>query len=541
MAASSSSGSKAAGKKAKDKVVTLRALLIKAEYTDAAVILKNSKKLTVHKLHKTLPTKGVLYVKPQIRSEPTWVEFIQPHIGGDLTKLRNAGTAAVLLAEVDGRLIAFTFGYGRAMLNLEVWERDFGLKVVLNTVSEKKLRSVDCRNFEELTLQTRRQISQASGFDRFGLNVAQDLVRQVAGVPEDEDNFARRVAGSDGLMFAAPLTLPNLGAKCSELLAAYNSDAYKGKGFGFIDFLQCERDPTRIADLNAKLVGALTAGQFDGLHLAPPEPIDDEDIDCFTFSPAKGADECQELEIEPMLAALGTDEITWANLRALRVCVRHPNSVAPQPKWSVTQCLVYELMDGDTRYVLTCGEWYRIHKDFAEKVASKVTALSKAATLTLPPAPKDQDEGTYNTNVSKSHGFVLLDQRCSRALGDAIEPCDLFTPAKQFVHVKRKTRSATLSHLFSQGAISADCFVSDDGFRKDVKKTVTAANGSLGAQMPDDRPNAAEYEVIYAILSKPHKDWPLSLPFFSQLNLMNAADHLERMNFKVSLVHVTQN
>ncbi|MGC4033100.1 MAG: TIGR04141 family sporadically distributed protein [Tepidisphaeraceae bacterium] len=190
----------------KEKVVALRALLIKTDFTDPATILKDTA-LDEHPLDLALPFSGRLYVKPQEKSVPSWVAFIKPHINGDLSKLKNASTAAVLLVKVDGRTIAFTFGHGRNLLNPEAWERDFGLKVALDTVAVKSLRSVDCRTFEELTLQTRRQLSRASGFDRFGLNVTQDLVRQVTGVPENEA-FVRCVAGSDGLMFAAPLGAP---------------------------------------------------------------------------------------------------------------------------------------------------------------------------------------------------------------------------------------------------------------------------------------------------------------------------------------------
>ncbi|MGC4033099.1 MAG: TIGR04141 family sporadically distributed protein [Tepidisphaeraceae bacterium] len=337
------------------------------------------------------------------------------------------------------------------------------------------------------------------------------------------------------------MALPSLGAKCSELLTEYANDAYKTKGFEFIDYLHCERDPVRIDELNAKLITTLESGTFDGVHLAPPEPIDDQEVDCFTFAPSQDAEEYQQLEVGKLLEALGGQPVTWNGLKAIRVCIRHPNTTVPIAKWPATQCLVYELQDGDDRFVLTCGDWYRIHKKFVDKVGAKVSALSTAATLSLPPAKTSHDEGAYNASVEKLPGFILMDKKCSRAFGDAIEACDLFTTKKQFVHVKRKTRSATLSHLFSQGVISADSFMDEEAYRVDVKKLVDAKDKALGKQMSvRDRLTARDFEVIYAILSKPTKDWPLSLPFFSQLNLMNAANHLERMGFKVSLIHVAQ-
>ena len=190
--------------------------------------------------------------------------------------------------------------------------------------------------------------------------------------------------------------------------------------------------------------------------------------------------------------------------------------------------------------MLTCGEWFEVQKSFVQTVEKRVKAVAAAGTLKLPDAKQNQGEGAYNEAVTKSNGYVLLDKKCSRAMGSEIEVSDLFTSAKQFIHVKRKTRSATLSHLFSQGVISAECFYSDEKYRKEVKSLVGKSNVALAATIEDDRPKTNDYEIVYAILSRPTNNWPLSLPFFSQLNLMNAADHLERMQFKVSLIHVKQ-
>jgi uncharacterized protein (TIGR04141 family) len=40
----------------------------------------------------------------------------------------------------------------------------------------------------------------------------------------------------------------------------------------------------------------------------------------------------------------------------------------------------------------------------------------------------------------------------------AIEICDLLSTDRVFVHVKAKTKSSTLSHLFAQGLNSAQAF-----------------------------------------------------------------------------------
>jgi uncharacterized protein (TIGR04141 family) len=524
----------------KQKTVTLRVMLIKAGITDNKAIFNDFDKLKHVTLAKDVPFTGIFAWRKQGANVPSWLAFVKPHLNGGIDDFKNASTAAILLIEAEGRRFAFTFGYGRNLLNPEAYERDFGLRVALNTISPTKLRSVDCRNFEELTVQTRRQTSRASTLDSFAVNAMQDLLRQVMGEPTNTA-FAKRLAGSDGLMLATPIVLPDLAKKCKELLAAYKSTEYQKRGFAFIDHLHRERDPTKMAILDDLLVKTLVASNFDDMHMAPPEPIDMQDVDKFVYSGGKKASTYDELESTDLVDELGgAAEVTLENLKRRRVGVKFGTSEYGELRWSAYSTLVFEMDHNGSHYVLTCGEWFEVQKSFVQTVAKRVKELSKAATLKLPAAKLNDSEDSYNQSLQKSQNFVLLDKKCSRAMGTEIEVCDLFTPKKQFIHVKRKTRSATLSHLFSQGVISADCFLDDEQYRKEVKALIAKSNAKLAAAIEEDRPKTSDYEVVYAILSKANKKWPLSLPFFSQLNLMNAADHLARMQYKVSLVHVKQ-
>lgn len=527
-------------KSKKEKTVTLRVMLIKTGMTDPRVIFNDFDKLKHVSLVAAVPFKGLFAWREQRTNEPSWLAFVRPHLDGSVDNMKNASTAAVLLIEAEGRHFAFTFGHGRNLLNIEAYERDFGLKVALNTIDPNKLRSVDCRNFEELTIQTRRQTSRATTLDSFAVNATQDLLRQVVGEPTD-GSFAKRLAGSDGLMFATPIALPDLGTKCKELLAAYESKEYQKRGFAFIDHLRREREPATITVLDDRLVEALASNTFDGMHMAPPEPIDMQDVDKFVYSASKKAATYDELEPRDLVNELGgAANVTPEALKERKVGVRYDTSGHSDLRWSAYSTLVFETDYNHSHYVLTCGEWFEVQKSFVKTVADRVKELAAAATLKLPDAGPGESEGTYNKSVQKATNLILLDKKCSRTMGSEIEVCDLFSPQKQFIHVKRKTRSATLSHLFSQGVISADCFLSDEQYRKEVKALVAETDAQLAASIEDDRPKTSDYEVVYVILAKANENWPLSLPFFSQLNLVNAADHLSRMQYKVSLVHVKQ-
>ncbi len=528
----------------KSSIQQLRVLLIKGNFLKDEEIIKDLDKLKKFELDSSVPFKGVLYVKPQYTKPSTWHKYIRPHIFGStenirkFDQLRNSSTAAVLLIDHKKRKFALNFGYGRNLLKPESWERDFGLKVVLNRVDPESLRSVDCRTFEGLTLQTRRQTSRGSSLDTFGLNVTQDLLRQVTGTPNSaHKDFAKKMAGSDGLMLAVSIKFEQLAEKCDEMLAAYLDDEYKGR-FEFIDRLRIERDPAKLKALDTFLIEALDKRETDGMHMAPPEPIDLHDLDGFTYTNRKNEEAHPDLDIDEYLQTLGEEKnITIDLLKRSRIGVRYLGSVQSDLRWTVYQCIVFETPYAGQSYTLTCGDWFEVEKAFVDRVNRRVKDLATGQ-FSLPDAKSKENEGDYNARTGKDQGFAVVDKKCPRIGGAPVEPCDLFMPSRQFVHVKKKTRSATLSHLFAQGTVSADCFISDTDFRKAARDIVAKQSVGQAKSIPDKRPIPSDFEVVYAIITKAAKNWPVSLPFFSRLNLMNAANHLEMLGFKVQLIRI---
>lgn len=144
--------------------------------------------------------------------------------------------------------------------------------------------------------------------------------------------------------------------------------------------------------------------------------------------------------------------------------------------------------------------------------------------------------------VAKANGdFCLMDKKLVAVEGGPkkIEACDLFTRSKKLIHVKNKGQSAQLSHLFAQGKISAECFISDEGFRKQVSEIALA---TFGEEVFDyrEKPKSDEYEVVYAIIDDKESSLDKALPFFSKVNLMLTMQELDRMHFKCSVCLVNK-
>jgi uncharacterized protein (TIGR04141 family) len=194
--------------------------------------------------------------------------------------------------------------------------------------------------------------------------------------------------------------------------------------------------------------------------------------------------------------------------------------------------------------VLIEGRWFAVEKTLSDRVDNFFHALPASTSLTA--ANPGETEPEYNLRIAttRPNDYLLLDAKIVRPGGasSGIEFCDLLGNDGTLIHVKRKSRSATLSHLFAQGTVSATSLMSDPEFRTGVRKAISdklqGAAAPWLALVPDANSSvvASDFKVAYVVLTKPLKsgasDW---MPFFSKLNLMQHATRLKSMNFEVSV------
>jgi len=526
-----------AAKRQGPPIQPLNVFLLKPGTTDFAdgLVEEGIAALSRHRLMSSVPFEGELYLAPQRTAPPRWLAFLESGARGDLQRLYNASCSAVLFVRCSKRVLAFSFGYGRSLLHPERIVRGFGLRVVLNAVDEKKLRSVDTKTVRELSVYTRRQTSRTSRLAEFGVDKEEDLLGSVAGEPRDPA-FARMLSGADALQLRAPVEFSRLGEKCREVLRAYRSDEYKQRGFEFVDHVQRVTDPCVIDGLDGELEDALLRRDLGGIHMSPPEIIDWQKIGGFSFTAS--ASPVPDLNLDEFFAQIRKAEaITVERIKKRqRVFVHLTGAERARPEWSVYRTLVCEREHQGRRYVLSGGDWYGVDKQFARKILNRVSKI-RSAGLDLPAAKRAEKEGSYNRRVARS-GIYCIDAKCARVDGDPIELCDLYASGRrQFIHVKRWRASSTLSHLFAQGRVSTEAFLSDEKFRRDARKLLEGHASSLAAHVPSSQPDPSEYRVVFAII-KAGQGWKRSLPFFSQLGLVRAAESIRRLGFDVRMERI---
>lgn len=484
-----------------------------------------------------------LYVQTPKSKKPKWVDFITPVTSSGLPSILTAAASAVLVIEQEGRAFAFPFGYGRSVLNLDRLEPNFGLKVALNSVDPSKLRSIDKKIYEDMVVSSSISLSSQSDLSNFNLDTYSDILRQATGTPRDLE-FASRVSGADSLTVNKEIGAAELPNFCAELKGAFELDTYKEE-FGWIDNLQIVRDKETIKSLNGELLEDLKSKQGSRTHLALPENIDWQDIESFRIE-GTNSTVFPELDLSEVLSALKPKlpALTIEKLKRRRVGVVYARSDEVDYRWTLYRCLVSEQEVGEHLYALIEGSWFRIQKSLVNEVNEYMDTIPPSATH-LPQHRIGEIENEYNARLAAtSPELLLLDRTTGAFKGESgsIELCDVFSTTGELIHVKRKSQSASLSHLFSQGQVSTSVLLGDAQYRKRMREKINVAAGDIDpspwlSQLPEnqDALRQIKYKVTYAIVpSNSYQDsrW---LPFFSKLNLMAQAKSLRLMGVEVAV------
>jgi uncharacterized protein (TIGR04141 family) len=517
------------------KARTLSIFLLKNEIVPPENALVNEGDLAGYPLVIGTESRGTLYIKPTSDKMPSWLSMFEGAISPAPVGIHNASSAAVLIIATGGRNFALTFGYGKSLMRPGSWEEDFGLRVTLNAVDPLKIRSVDRVKFDAIAQHSQIQASRDANILEFGLDVEQDLLRAVTGKPRDA-SLASQLTGKDALKADVPISLLGIPGLLRRFLEIFGQEIYK-EHFSWVDQVNELRDPVETERLNAILIEKLTHQDFERLWLAIPDRVEWEAVSGFKYRQTRHAGLYSDVHFKTFLEEAGEHFVPTVDIlkQKKRVYLMSYENDLPVASWSLYRCIYCEIDSDEQTFLLNNGKWYRVREDFLRAVNDSFVEVS-AGTLRLPDYSHGTEEA-YNRFVAEGapETYTLMDRNVIRypATRDQIEFCDLYSVSKLIIHVKKYRGSATLSHLFSQGLVSAELFCSLSDFRRAVYEHLS---GPFALGDADVRPGNDEFEVVFAIISESTS--PLTLPFFSRVNLRNTAQRLRAFGYKASVVKI---
>ena len=515
--------------------------LLKDSVDDFDDCLKEPRKLIRNTLKHQYGLDGKIFFSPSNTKAPRWKAYLEELSSEAIEIEDNASNKALMLVKVKNRIMGIVFGYGRSFLKEDKIERNFGFKVALNLINPKKMRSINAATIEDMVVNTQRQASYSTSQEEFGLNITNDIMKGVTGEPFDS-KYGNHISGKDSLVVSVFMEMNELKDKLNLYLDAITSNRYKEIGFDWVDNVCEVRDSILSEALDFDLADAVAKKDISHLHIAPPETTDWAQVIGFCFSGiGKKTNERESydlnLDLETYMDKLRADTNIYQKIRRDKLLAMNVDE-SVFPISSIYAALVYQTTYEGKTYILCDGSWYEINTSFYDAVHTFVQSRVPVSTIVLPACPANVKEDGYNKLAADSNqNFCLMDQRMVSVEDGPkkIEACDIFTADKQLIHIKNKGQSSQLSHLFSQGKVSAQCFVDDEEFRRQVLE-ISKEKFSADVFNFQAKPNSKEFEVIYGIIDKKIGTLNNSLPFFSLVNLMLTAIELERMHFKYSVI-----
>ncbi|MEP5075341.1 MAG: DUF6119 family protein, partial [Lentilitoribacter sp.] len=189
-----------------------------------------------------------LYIFVGAFNTPAWLKDIRNEF--DVPgRIQNRSSSAVLVFRKLERVFVATFAHGWMYLDESNVEGDFGLRVALNALDDKKLNRLDRANLGDAL----RAISLSPfqrDFSSFGVDDALDLVRKVGGAARDASS-ADAISGARALKISGDFLISNLPDLAEEALEFYNSNHYQQTSFKIIDVVSPVADSRMVAILDA--------------------------------------------------------------------------------------------------------------------------------------------------------------------------------------------------------------------------------------------------------------------------------------------------
>lgn len=403
---------------------------------------------------------------------PDWNAWLEDGFDFSNKRPESSSCGCVVLLESQDRIFAASFGTGRFAIPDELIEAEFGLRVALNEVNPRQLRSLVTKTIDVKTRQRDTQKLSGADVPEFALDLDVEWLRSAEGKSGRKD--CNVVAGSDSLQLRGwRRSLRELSAACGEFLSSFQREI--PEVFRFADSVKPipENDPVH-SKLEGDLQAAIQLRYFEQLSLGVEPKIARLAHKCFLSYAGRQFD---ILDLDDDSLSRGLDDLSDFDPRFdpervyLKLYDSEGGLLFNKPLANVLQM---EIDRDSDAYVRIERRWFRCRGDYIARVNTRVAELADLTQFfDLSPWNKTTHirEEDYIAHVAQEKDWLLQDQ-CLFYSGDGerVEPCDLLTRERHFIHVKDGKDSSALSHLFGQASGSADLLRRHQAFVQEMKQ-----------------------------------------------------------------------
>lgn len=528
-----------------------------------------------------------LFVRATKPHEPEWAKtFFNSTVESESLKVANIGAALVIpvliennsfdakadeifssVGEENRRYFVLTFGYGRTLINRSAIEERFGLKCVLNSVKNDTLRAIHFADVSGSAKRSSEQLSRIGDIDDFAIDTERNLLSQVTAKCGEDELLCGTVTGGDSLAVTKEIDIDNVQEFLKSLYELFCQETYK-QDFDWVDNIAPVKDPALEQKLWDESIRQIANYSYNDdsqhdLWMAVPDIIDWDRIEGFQIGSQTDENDEPILQDDVLLAdvlrSFKKPLTSIDQLKNKRVTAISKENGLPYQGWQAHKCLVGDLAYGGESYCVLDGAWYEIRSDYLNRINEDFMDTDESDIDFIPYPQNDgeqfvddfdgkkiklEKEGLYNYKLEKAlaqkfpNHFLLMDKRLISYGGgrSRIEFCDVLADDGKRIHIKRYSGSATMSHLFNQGLVSASMERDAADYAEKVNEKIKQVGKQEGLSSVENfllNQNQI-HDVVFAIVPK-QDSHSHDLPFFSKVALCSVKKQLKRMGIETKL------
>jgi uncharacterized protein (TIGR04141 family) len=405
--------------------------LLKDKYTAVDTVIRANNQLVKYDLNSGNALIGQLFVEQRSPKPPRWARFFRGFLEpSDLGLVSTSSAVLFIESSTSNRLFAVTFGQGRHLLEDDSWEERFGLRVVLNSIGESNVRSIDKRKLDAISLHSREQASREASASEFEIDIEQDLLRAITGTPAESD-LGHRLSGMDALHAAIPANLESLRDLLCLYYDRYMDDTYK-RTFPWVDHISEIRSNALLSELDDAVIAKMVTNDLDRIWMAVPDVLQWERVDGFRYGQGRTYPRHHDIHLPGFLKTIVDLSFLTKEILSHRKIYCVDNDGVLIECWPAYRCIYAEIEQGDETFLLSNGKWYRITTDFVHEVNEAFRRLPRYRHNL--PKYQDASETAYNLRAVESEPlrYALMDRKNIQYGGgkSSQEFCDLFSKQK---------------------------------------------------------------------------------------------------------------
>lgn len=489
------------------------------------------------------------YFRKNHSPKPWWQDFWE--ISGQFA---ISSADLLVIQVVKNNIFLITHGFARSFINPLAIEHDFGLKTALNILDSDNIKIADLFTPSEVAMRTRKQTGRKAKIQEYEINIFNSLLKNVSGkVKPEYQKFFENIGGADNIRFPHKGIADELSPILEKFIDLYNSEEYKKGRFNWIDNFRLVKNKDTIQTLDEILAKAIN--DRDPTVLTNfPEAFDDSKPIYYRYKGLirkKVKSDYPYLDVVnqyyPQLEKTGK-QVSGKILRTHQIQAVDLDSKKIVTAYKIYQCLFFETDYDQHTYFIESGVWYRVDGSFMKAVNAEFDKLLASAwscgmnyDLQALKAGNylkgNKHEAAFNKALTDhlQNNAILLDQKNVNVKQDKFEICDVMyklpTGDYYLIHNKINHGGSALSHLFSQGNISARS-LTDIEIRKLANKQIDDNAFKFSEDSAFDR---KKYTVVYGIITRKNKNNQFSIPLFAKISLQTIAEAIRMLDYKIKL------